>query len=227
MKIKGERQIMELISEVFKSIIEFINVFTKDYGIAIVVITIIMRALMIPLNIKQRQKLKEQEKISKAVEIIKEKYKNNEQKQQEELANYYKQNGTGMGSCLLSFIQLPIMIGLYRAINSVATLGTATVVLPWVSSIIAKDQLFILPIATLVVQLLPQAYPYFKVFKGLDLKKTPMSMMMIMNCAYIFIIPSGVGLYCFASGVFVAVEQLIVNFISAYRGKGKGVAVAV
>lgn len=213
---------MEIISELFRSIIEFINVFTNDYGIAIVVITIAIRALLVPLNIKQRQSMKQQEQIGKDIELIKTKYKNDEQKQQEEITKYYKQNGTGIGSCLLSFIQLPIMIGLYRAIHAIATVGTATIVLPWVSSILAKDQFFILPIATIVVQLLPQTYPYFKIFKSLGLKKTPVSMMMVMivlNCTYVFILPSGVGLYCFVSGVFAAIEQLITNVISARKNK--------
>ena len=79
-----------------------------------------------------------------------------------------------------------------------------------------------LPIATIIVQILPQIYPYLRVFDSLGLCRQPAKTilaMVFLNGMYLFMIPSGVGLYCFASGMFQAMEQLILNMISVRKMK--------
>ena len=92
--------------------------------------------------------------------------------------------------------------------------------LPWVASLLVRDQRMILPVATLIVQFLPQLYPYIRYFKELELQKMSASMvlaMLAMNSMFVFVIPSGVGLYYFVSGVFTALEQLAVNVWSVKK----------
>lgn len=209
---------MELLTQVFELFINGIYALTKDYGIAIVIITIAIRSCLIPLNIRQRKQMKQQQQTAQQVEALKMKYAKNPKKLEEELQKLYQQNGTGMGSCLLSFLQLPIMYGLYKAIQLITFAGATTILLPWVTSILVRDQLLILPIATIIVQILPQTYPYIGFFKGLKLQKTSLPAMLILlltNSCFVFAIPSGLGLYYFVSGLFVALEQFILNLIDA------------
>lgn len=209
---------MELLIQVFELLINGIYTLTKDYGIAIALITVVIRCCLIPLNMKQRKQMKQQQQTNKQIEALKVKYANNQKKLEEELQKLYQQNGTGIGSYLLSFIQLPIMYGLYKAIQLITFAGATTVLLPWVASIFVRDQLLILPIATIIVQVLPQTYPYFDFFKKLKLQKTSFPAMLILlltNSCFIFAIPSGLGLYYFVSGLFVALEQFILNLIDA------------
>lgn len=209
---------MELLTQVFELFINGIYALTKDYGIAIVIITIAIRSCLIPLNIRQRKQMKQQQQTAQQVEALKMKYAKNPKKLEEELQKLYQQNGTGMGSCLLSFLQLPIMYGLYKAIQLITFAGATTILLPWVTSILVRDQLLILPIATIIVQILPQTYPYIGFFKGLKLQKTSLPAMFILlltNSCFVFAIPSGLGLYYFVSGLFVALEQFILNLIDA------------
>ena len=209
---------MELLTQVFELFINGIYALTKDYGIAIVIITIAIRSCLIPLNIRQRKQMKQQQQTAQQVEALKIQYAKNQKKLEEELQKLYQQNGTGMGSCLLSFIQLPIMYGLYKAIQMITLAGATTILLPWVASIFVRDQLLILPIATIIVQILPQSYPYISFFKGLKLQKTSLPAMFILlltNSCFVFAIPSGLGLYYFVSGLFVALEQFILNLIDA------------
>ncbi|MBQ6889182.1 MAG: membrane protein insertase YidC [Lachnospiraceae bacterium] len=213
---------MEILAQLFGILINGIYGLTKDYGVAIVMITIAIRACLVPLNIRQRQQMKKQQQTSKEVEALKAKYGKNQEKLNQELQKVYRKNGTGMGSCLLSFIQLPIMYGLYKAIQLVTLAGTTTVLLPWVTSILVKDQMLILPIATILVQILPQTYPYLRFFKDLKLQKAPAATIFILlltNSFFVFVIPSGIGLYYFVSGLFVALEQFIVNIIEARKMK--------
>ncbi len=212
---------MESLAQIFGEIINGLYGVTGDYGVAIVLITLGIRSCMIPLNIKQRKQLKKQREISRQVEALKVKYGKDQDKLNKELQKLYQEQGTGMGSCILPFLQLPIMLGLYNAIRMISVAGATTILLPWVGSILMKDQLFILPIVTILIQLLPQIYPYLSFFKTLDLQKTSGSticFLLLSNSIFAFMIPSGVGLYYLVSGLFVAAEQFVVNLLEV-RGK--------
>lgn len=213
---------MEILAQIFEAVINWIYGFTGDYGVAIVIITIAIRACMVPLNIKQRKQMEKQKEISKEVELLKAKYGKNQEKLNKELQKVYQNNQTGIGSCLLPFLQIPVMYGLYHAIRMIALAGASTVLLPWVASILVRDHMLILPIATILIQILPQTYPYLRFFKDLELQKTSVPSLLIIlltNSLFVFAIPSGLGLYYFVSGVFVALEQFIVNCIMMQKRK--------
>ena len=213
---------MEMLVQFFETMINGIYAFTGDYGVAIVIITIVIRACMVPLNIRQRTQMKKQKEISAQVEQLKVRYGKNRKKLNEELQKVYEKNPMGLGSCILPFLQLPVMYGLYNAIRVVALAGATTVLLPWVTSILVRDQMLILPIATILVQILPQTYPYFKFFKDLELQKASVpsiAVILLTNSLFVFAIPSGLGLYYFVSGLFTALEQFIVNLIEAQKRK--------
>ena len=103
---------MEILAQIFETMINGIYDFTGDYGVAIVVITLIIRACMVPLNIKQRAQMKKQKEISVQIEQLKAKYGKNQKKLNEEMQKVYEKNPTGIGSCILPFLQLPVMYGL-------------------------------------------------------------------------------------------------------------------
>ncbi len=218
---------MEILTQLFEAIINGFYGVTGDYGVAIVMITLVIRTCLVPLNIKNRRQMKKQKEISKEVEAIRAKYGKNQEKLNTELQKVYEKNGTGMGSCLLPFLQLPIMCGLYRAIQLVSLAGATTILLPWVASILVRDQMLILPIATVIVQILPQTYPYLRLFKALEIQKAPLStivFLLLSNSVFVFLIPSGIGLYYFVSGVFTATEQFIVNLIEVQKKKEVSIA---
>ncbi len=218
---------MEILTQLFEAIINVFFGITGDYGVAIVLITLVIRTCLVPLNIKNRRQMKKQKEISKEVEALKAKYGKNQEKLNIELQKVYAKNGTGMGSCLLPFLQLPIMYALYHAIQVVSLAGATTIVLPWVTSILVRDQMLILPIATVIVQILPQIYPYLRLFKDLEIQKAPLStilFLLLSNSMFVFLIPSGVGLYYFVSGVFTTVEQFIVNLVEVQKRKEVSIA---
>lgn len=218
---------MEILAQIFEIIINWIYSFTGDYGVAIVIITIAIRTCMIPFNIRQRKQMKQQKEIAKEIESIKAAYGKNKEKLNSELQKVYQKNPTGMGNCILPFIQLPIMYGLYNAIRMITLAGATTIVLPWVTSILVRDHMLILPIATVVIQILPQTYPYLRFFKDLELQKAPLPTVLILlltNSLFVFAIPSGIGLYYFVSGVFTALEQFIVNLAEVQKRKAMSMA---
>ena len=201
---------MNVIADFIGQIVQMFYAFTGDYGIAIVMITLAIKLLLLPLNIKQRKQLEKQREVSQKVAEIQKKYANNQNKMNEELQKVYAENGLGSMGCLSTLIQMPIMIGLYHGIRSVITENATSVLLPWISSLLLSDATGILPIGTLILQVLPMLFPYMPCFEKKQLQKNPMGtiiMLLVMNGMFVFMIPSGVGLYYFVSSLFTVIEQ--------------------
>lgn len=205
-----------------QQLIEWIYGFAGDYGISIILVTAGIRILLIPLDLRQRKQMQKQQRISEEAEKLKEKYRNDRQTLEKELQKLYQYRGIGAGGCLVPLIQFPVMMCLYHAIRLTAAAGASTVLLPWVSSLFVRDPTFLLPLVTLFVQILPQTYPYIGYFRALKLQKMSLPMMfslLLMNGMFAFVIPSGVGLYYLASGIFSAAEQLVICIFLAGREK--------
>lgn len=205
---------MIILDQIMQFLLEKGFCITKDYGIAIVLVTIIIRSFLLPFDILQKRNEKKTRIMSEQSEKIKREFQHNPKKMEAELQKLYQENTGSMGMCLIVLLQFPIMISLYRVIRKVCSIAGVSVLLPWISSLIVRDQLLVLPLATIAMQLLPQTYPYLKLFNDLGLQKSSPKMvvtMILMSSMYIFAMPSGVGLYCFVSALFQAVEQFIIN----------------
>ncbi|MBR2045302.1 MAG: membrane protein insertase YidC [Agathobacter sp.] len=208
---------MNVIANFIGQIVQVFYAFTGDYGIAIVMITLAIKLLLLPLNVKQRAQLEKQKEVNQKVAEIQKKYANNQNKMNEELQRVYAENGLGSMGCLSTLIQMPIMIGLYHGIRNVITEDVTSVLLPWIPSLLLSDATGILPIGTLILQMLPMLFPYMPCFEKKQLQKTPMGtiiMLLVMNGMFVFVIPSGVGLYYFVSSLFTVVEQFIFHLKS-------------
>ena len=208
---------MNMIADFIGQVVQVFYAFTGDYGIAIVMITLAIKLLLLPLNIKQRAQLEKQKEVSQKVTEIQKKYANNQNRMNEELQKVYAENGLGSMGCLSTLIQMPIMIGLYHGIRSVITEDATSVLLPWISSLLLSDATGILPTGTLILQVLPMLFPYIPCCGKKQMQKTPIStiiMLLVMNGVFVFMIPSGVGLYYFVSSLFTVLEQSIFHLKS-------------
>lgn len=89
-----------------------------NYGLAIILFTIIIKMILLPLNIKSQKAMRKQQKIQPLVQELQSKYANDQEKMQRELSKIYKENNISMtGGCLPMLIQFPILIGLYQVIQ--------------------------------------------------------------------------------------------------------------
>ena len=203
---------MNVITDFIGQIVQMFYELSGDYGIAIVMITLSIKLLLLPMNIKQRKQLETQKEVSQKVAEIQKKYANNQNKMNEELQKVYAENGLGSMGCLSTLIQMPIMIGLYHGIKNVITEDATSVLLPWISSLLLSDATGMLPIGTLILQIIPMLFPYMPCFGKKQMQKTPMGtiiMLLVMNGMFVFMIPSGVGLYYFVSSLFTVIEQFV------------------
>jgi YidC/Oxa1 family membrane protein insertase len=119
--------------------------FTGNYGIAIVLLTVIVRACMLPLSIKQAKNAAKMQELAPEIKKIKEKYAGDTEKQMKAQQELYKKHNFNMfGGCLPVLIQLPIFIGLYRCLSVDIALRDAPLIpgFWWASNLAGPDKLF-------------------------------------------------------------------------------------
>ena len=107
-----------LITKPMGFIIEHIYNLVANYGLAIIIFTIIIKMILIPLNIRSQKAMRKQQKIQPIIAELQKKYANDQEKLQREMMKIYKENNISMtGGCLPMLIQFPILIGLYQVIQ--------------------------------------------------------------------------------------------------------------
>lgn len=91
--------------------------FIQNFGLSIIVFTIIIKAVLIPFSIKQQMSMAKTSKLSKKQKEIQEKYANNRQKAQEEMAKLYEKEGVKpAGGCLTSIVPMLVILGIFYAV---------------------------------------------------------------------------------------------------------------
>ncbi len=99
-------------------IIEHIYNLVSNYGLAIIIFTVIIKLILIPLNIRSQKAMKKQQKIQPVLAELQKKYANDQPKLQREMTKLYKENNISMtGGCLPMLVQFPILVGLYQVIQ--------------------------------------------------------------------------------------------------------------
>ena len=99
-------------------IIEFIYNLVQNYGIAIILFTVVIKLILTPLNVKSQKSMRKQQKIQPYLAELQKKYANDQEKLNRETMKLYKENNISMaGGCLPMLIQMPILIGLYQVIQ--------------------------------------------------------------------------------------------------------------
>jgi len=109
-----------------------IYILVKDYGLALILFTILVKLLLFPLSYKQQKGVIKQQALAPKLEKLKKSYANNPQKYQEEQMKLYSEEGINpMASCLPLLIQLPILYGIldvvYRPLTHILRLSKDTI----------------------------------------------------------------------------------------------------
>ncbi len=113
-----------------------------NYGIAIIVLTILIKIVLWPLGSKSYKSMSEMKKIQPLMKEIREKYKNDKKKMNEEVMGLYRTYKINpLGGCLPMVVQLPVFFALYRMLYQAIELRHAPFFL-WIDDLSAPDRLF-------------------------------------------------------------------------------------
>ena len=188
------------------------------FGIAIIIITILMRIVVFPLTLKQEKSMKKMRELQPEMDKIKEKYKDNPQEYQKRILEFQKENDINpLGGCWPILIQLPVFVALYYAFSGKTIPNDATFL--WFN-LKQPDKLFmmgnfafnLLPILNTGVTYLQQKI-MSGANKGQEGSNQLQSMMYTMPLMMLFLfyrMPSGVTLYYLVSGVLSLAQQYII-----------------
>lgn len=110
---------MDIINQAMLFLLNSIYSVVGNYGLAIVLLTVLIRVLLWPVNSSQTRNMKKMQELQPKLKELQDKHKDNPQKMQEAMMKFYAEHKFNpMAGCLPMLIQLPIFIGLFGALNS-------------------------------------------------------------------------------------------------------------
>lgn len=224
------------IAKLMLGILHFFYAIFGNYGVAIIMLTVLVRGLMFPISRKQALSMMRMQELRPEMERIKEKYKTDMQKQSQAMQELYRKHGVNpLAGCLPMVIQLPVFIGLYRSLAVDMELRQAPLFgenIRWVSNLAAPDMflnwspimpefinrgegifglgpyLNVLPLVTIGLFLLQQ-----KLFmpeptnEQAAMQQKIMKYMMVFMGLLFYKVPSGLCLYFIASSSWGIAER--------------------
>jgi len=206
-----------------------------SFGIAVIILTVIIRICLIPLNAKSLKSQKEMQEIQPLIKKIQEKYKDNREKQAQEMMKIYKEKGFNpFAGIWVLLIQLPIILALYRVIRNTANGMEMSSLYSFVADPGTINFMFIgvnLAAPNTVLAIIVAVAQFFQIKtmqtkKEEDIKKEPdqtekIQGMMQKQMQFLFPVitliilmnlPSALGIYWLIITIFTTVQQkLILN----------------
>ena len=196
---------------VAKPLLWFINLThtaTKNYGIDIILISILIKIIFLPLTQMSFKSMNEMKKIQPEMNRLRETYKNDKARLQQEIMLLYKRRKVNPASgCLPMLIQIPVFIALYNALQNTIEMRHAPFFL-WIQDLASKDPIYITPIimgATMVIQqkMTPTAG---------DPAQAKMMLLMPVMFTFMFLnFPSGLVLYWMVNNILSIAHQYYLN----------------
>ena len=215
------------ISHVMVYLLKTFHGWGVHYGIAIIMLTVLVRGMMFPISRKQAASSKKMKELQPQLTALRDKYKDDKQKlAQAQMELYREANFNPFAGCLPVFLQLPIFISLYQALNNWVDLRMASFL--WIDNLAAPDALFemsfslpflgsdfnLLPLITVVL-----FYAQQKMFMPppttdeMAMQQKMMNFMMIFMGFLFYRVPAGLCVYFIASSVWGMSERKLLEFL--------------
>jgi YidC/Oxa1 family membrane protein insertase len=140
----------DFISRLLLQLLEFLNKIVHNWGIAIVLLSVLIYLALFPLSLKQMHAMKKMQVLQPHIEELRKTYKDNPQKLNKEIMELYKGNKVNpLSGCLPMVLQMPIFFALYQALmRSIALKGAKFL---WIKDLSEPDRLFRLPMSLPIV----------------------------------------------------------------------------
>lgn len=194
------------------SAIKFFHKYVDNYGVAIIILTIIIKLVFWPLSHKSYKSMEQMKKLQPMMQKIREKYADDRERQNQEVMALYKTYKVNpAGGCLPMVVQIPVFFGLYQALLNSIELRHASFImhLPftdkiWLADLSAADPFYITPIVMGLTMLLQQR---MTPSTGDPVQK---KMMMFMPLVFTFMFlnfPAGLVVYWLVNNVLSIAQQ--------------------
>lgn len=215
----------DFISQMLLVTLDILYGIVKNWGWAIILMSVAIYFLLYPLTLKQMRSMREMQALQPRIEELRKAYKDNSQRLNKEIMELYREHKVNpLGGCLPLILQMPIFFALYQALMRSVMLKGARFL--WIKDLSEPDRLFILPTAVPIlgneINLLPtlmMAGMFFQQKLSLTTNATGSNeqqklMLILFPLLFGFIfyhMPAGLVLYWFVNNVLMLFNQLKVN----------------
>lgn len=187
-------------------LLRFFYGLTGIWGVAIILLTVVVKLITLPLTLKQYRSMRRMKEINPEIAKIKEKYKDDRQKQSQEMQALFSRTGVNpLAGCLPMLVQFPVWIALYAMLGTVVELYHESFL--WLPDLTKADPYYVLPalmgiMMFIQVRLQPSAADN-------EQAKIMQWMMPGIFVVMMLFLPSGLGVYIFANIVLSLIQSYI------------------
>jgi YidC/Oxa1 family membrane protein insertase len=214
----------DIIAKPLLHVLNFLNRYVHNYGIAIIILTILIKIVFWPLTNKSYQSMSDMKKLQPKITELRQKYKNDKQKMNQELMNLYRTyNINPLGGCLPMILQIPVFFAFYKVLYQAIELRHAPF-FGWINDLAAPDRLFHFNFSIPLMEP-PYGIPVLTIIMGASMfiqqKMSPppgdpaqAKIMMAMPIIFTFIFinfPSGLVLYWLFNNILSIVQQYYIT----------------
>ncbi len=209
------------LSKIMLSILLFFHGLVRNYGAAIILLTILINIVLYPLTLKRIKSTREMQRLQPKIAKLREKYRDDPQRMNKELMKLYKEHGVNpMGGCWPMLLQLPIFWALFNTLREAIELRGAHFIL-WIKDLSEPDTLGVIPGIGIPIRILPilMGISMFYQQKISTASTDPQQAKYMKYLPFIFTLfffgfPSGLVLYWLSNNVLTIIQQYIMNWWS-------------
>ncbi|PMJ99004.1 membrane protein insertase YidC [Vibrio sp. 10N.261.55.A7] len=196
------------IAKPLHTLLSFIQSFVVNWGVAIIILTFIVRGAMYPLTKAQYTSMAKMRMLQPKLTAMRERIGDDRQRMSQEMMELYKKEKVNpLGGCLPIFLQMPIFISLYWALMESVELRHSPFFL-WINDLSAQDPYFILPLLMGASMFLIQKMSPTTVTDPMQQKI--MTFMPVMFTFFFLFFPSGLVLYWLVSNIVTLIQQTLI-----------------
>ena len=240
-EVAATKGFLSPVEKVLKWFLMLFHKMIPNYGVAIIFLTLLVKIVFFPLTKKGSESTIRMQALAPKIKEIQTKYKDNQQKMNQEMADFYKKEGYNpMMGCLPMLLQLPIFIAMYNLFNNHFDLRGAMFIPGWIPDLSVPEAIYNFPegfklpiVGWTALRLLPFIYVGSQLLYG-KVTQTPGQggntqmkfMLYAMPIIFFFIlydVPSGLLLYWVMSNILTMVQQVGINKYLAHKKAVSGV----
>lgn len=228
-QVQDRRFLFGWLESILKYLLQILYRFIPNYGIAIIILTIIVKALLFPLTHKSYESTSRMQTLNPRIQELRDKYKDNPQKMNQAMADLYKKEGVNpLGGCLPLGLQFPFFIAMFGVFNNHFDLRGATFIPGWITDLSSPESIwnfggFTLPLLNWTdLRLLPILFVGSQLLSSKIMQNpaagtsnSQMKMMQYgMPVMFFFILynmPSGLLVYWISSNLLTVGQQYYIN----------------
>jgi YidC/Oxa1 family membrane protein insertase len=209
------------ISLIILQVLQFLQSIIPNYGIVIIIFSILVKVVLYPLTKKSYSSMKDMQKIQPLMAEIREKYKDDAQRMNSEMMKLYKEHGVNpLGGCLPMILQMPLLIALFIVFRSTIQLRGAMFIPGWITDLSRPDTIFTLPFSLPMYgnefNILPILMALTMIFQSKMTMQDPKQKMMVYIMPIFMLLifnrfPSGLNLYYTLFNLFTIVQQKFIS----------------